>query len=367
MIAARSTELELASGPRRLTVVSAAYPLAPVSWEPVGGAERVLACLDRALVERGARSIVIARAGSSVAGTLIELPPERGPIDAGCRARAHEQLRRAMARVCASEPIDIVHLHGLDFAAYLPDAPVPVIATLHLPAALYPEHALKPARPRTWLVPVSASQARRIESPALLPPIENGVEIPAQRPPHARRAYALALGRICPEKGFHEALDAAALARRPMLLAGTVFEYPEHVRYFEEQIAPRLDGERRWIGPVAGPRKRRLLAAARCVVVPSRIEETSSLVAMEALAAGTPVVAYRAGALPEIVEDGVTGFIVDDVPALARAIEASGGIDPERCRRAARERFALERMTEAYLALYGRLSIAHLSIAHNAT
>lgn len=343
-----------------LTILSVAYPFAPVSWEPVGGSERILACLDRALLEQGERSIVIARAGSRVAGTLIEVPAERGPIDDDCRARAHEAVRRAIERTCERERVDLVHLHGLDFAAYLPAPGVPVLATLHLPHALYGADALSPSRPDTWLVPVSSAQARTIGSEALLPPIDNGVELPRMRP-HARRTYVLAMGRICPEKSFHEALDAAALAGRPMLLAGQVFAYAEHERYLAREIAPRLGGSRRWIGAIDGARKRRLLAGARCLLAPSRIAETSSLVAMEALAAGTPVVAYRSGALPEIVEDGVTGFIVDDVPGMARAIEAAAAIDPERCRQAARERFALERMTGSYLALYRRL--AHASPA----
>jgi hypothetical protein len=103
-------------------------------------------------------------------------------------------------------------------------------------------------------------------------------------------------------------------------------------------------------------RKRRLLAAARCLVVPSLVAETSSLVAMEALASGTPVIAFRSGALPEIVEDGRTGFLVDGVAEMADAMRRASEIDPEACRRAARERFTAERMCGEYLALYERLA-----------
>lgn len=338
-----------------LKVLSVAFPLAPVARDPVGGAERILSVLDAALVERGHHSIVIAPRGSSTAGTLVEIPAPRGPFDLACRERAQASVRDAIALVRRHEVVDVVHLHGLDFAAYLPAPGIPVLATLHLPAALYGAEALNPTRPDTWLVPVSASQACGMASAALLPPIGNGVELPSQRP-HARRGYALAMGRICPEKAYHEALDAAALAGRPLLLAGNVFAYAEHERYFQEQIAPRLDALRRWIGPISGNRKRRLLEGARCLLIPSRIAETSSLVAMEALAAGTPVIAYRTGALPEIIEDGVSGFIVDDAAGMARAIAAADRIDPERCRRAARERFAIQAMVEGYLAVYRRLA-----------
>jgi glycosyltransferase involved in cell wall biosynthesis len=151
-------------------------------------------------------------------------------------------------------------------------------------------------------------------------------------------------------------LDAAKAAGVPLLLAGAVFPYREHRRYFEEEICPRLDHKRRWIGPVVGPAKRRLLAAARCLLAPSLAPETSSLVAREALAAGTPVVALRNGALVEVVEPGRTGLLVDRVDKLANAIRDAERLDPEDCRRSARDRFSAARMVGQYLELYRRLA-----------
>jgi glycosyltransferase involved in cell wall biosynthesis len=121
-------------------------------------------------------------------------------------------------------------------------------------------------------------------------------------------------------------------------------------------VAPLLARERRFLGPVGFERKRRLLAAASCVLLPSLAPETSSLVAMEALAAGTPVIAYPSGALAEIVEDGRTGFLVRDVDEMAAATRRVGEIDPGTCRAAARERFGVTRMTQAYLDRYRRLA-----------
>jgi len=166
----------------------------------------------------------------------------------------------------------------------------------------------------------------------------------------------LSLGRICPEKNVHVALEAGRRAGCPVLLGGQVFPYEAHQRYFRERVLPQLDGERRFIGPLPFRRKRLLLGAARCLLLPTLAPETSSLVAMEALACGTPVVAFPSGALPELVEDGVTGFLVGSAAEMAEAIEACDRIDPERCRAVARERFSLERMIAGYFDAYRQLT-----------
>jgi glycosyltransferase involved in cell wall biosynthesis len=335
-----------------LTVVSVAYPFAPVSADAAGGAEQVLAQLDRALVAAGHRSIVVAQAGSVVAGELVAVPAPAGEIDDDARKAAHGHVRAAIATVAGRA--DVVHLHGLDFDRYLPPPGPPCLVTLHMPLDWYAAGAL---RSDLSLQPVSADQARRApEGVTLLDPIANGVDVEHYRPSPTRGDYALVLGRVAREKGFHDAIDAARMAGVPLRAAGAVFPYAEHRRYFDEEVAPRLDGERRWVGAVAGEAKRDLIAGAKCMLIPSTAPETSSLVTMEALACGVPVIAYRSGALPEIVEDGVTGLIVDDVAGMADAIGRVGAIDPAACRRAAVERFAVARTTAAYLDLYHRLA-----------
>ncbi len=336
-----------------LTVLSIAYPFAPVSPDAVGGAEQVLARIDSALVAGGHRSIVLACDGSRTAGELVTIPRTPGALGqtemSGVRARYRELVADTLAKL----PVDVIHMHGLDFHHYLPSAGPPVLVTLHLPVNLYPAEALFPRRPRTWLHCVSAFQHRTAgKSPHILPPIENGVplrESPQRRP---KSQFALMLSRICPEKGVHLAIEAAKLARLPLVIGGEIFPYPHHRRYFEDEVVPRLDRARRFLGPVGGALKQRLLAAARCVVVPSLIAETSSLTAREALAAGTPVIAFRSGALAETIEEGRTGYLVDDVTGMARAMTLARLLSPQVCRSTARERFSLSRMIAGYFSTY---------------
>jgi glycosyltransferase involved in cell wall biosynthesis len=336
-----------------LTILTVSYPLARVGPNAIGGAEQIVHLLDRHLVAMGHRSLVIAPAGSHVTGELIPAaaPPER--VDRDTYERAIVAYRRVIQDVLAREPIDIVHLHGHDFDRYLPPEGPPVLVTLHLPPELITARFSEIRRPLTWATPVSRAQQIRLPHvPFLLPAIENGVAVEELPRSVHRRGFALALGRICPEKGFHLALEAARRAGRPLILAGIAFPFPEHQAYFEREIVPRLDRERRFIGPVSKGRKRRLLSAARCVLVPSVVHETSSLVAMEAIACGTPVIGFGNGALPDIVDEGVTGFVVRSVEEMSEAIGRAGRLDARACRDAARERFSSAVMARRYVERY---------------
>ena len=169
------------------------------------------------------------------------------------------------------------------------------------------------------------------------------------------------LARVCPEKGHHLALEAAHAASVPLLIGGEIYPYPAHRDYYQSKVQPLLDSSRRFLGPIGWSRKRRLLAAARCVLIPSLAPETSSLVAMEAAAAGTPVIAFASGALAETVEHGRSGFLVNSVAEMAKAIGRADEIRAEDCRRIARVRFSREAMTKRYLALYHQLRGADLA------
>jgi len=340
----------------KLTVLSVAYPFAPVGPDSVGGAEQILACLDEYLTDQDHHSIVIACEGSTPKGTLVAIPKTHGSLTDTARRSAQQECRIAISEVLRRYPVDVVHMHGFDFHSYLPRPGVPVIATLHLPLEWYPPGIFRIERSRTYFRCVSSAEQRSCPSGKLLPAIQNGIRVERFAARVRKYRFALALGRICPEKGFHLALDAAKNANIPMLLAGEVFRYDAHERYYREEIVPRLSSSRKFAGPVSFRRKRRLLAGAHCLLAPSLAPETSSLVGMEALASGTPVIAFPNGALADLIDDGKTGFLVSNEREMAMAISKAGSIDSETCRTAARERFSAEAMSQQYLALYERLA-----------
>lgn len=340
---------------KKLTVVNVAYPFAEINEDAIGGAERVVYELDRSLVRAGHRSLVLGHARSSISGELLGVEVPDTPITPALRARITAEYRARLSSLRREEQVDVLHFHGVDCADYLPvESSPPRIVTLHLASDCY--------SPRLFdscgVVFTCVSQAQLsalahvVRDPLL---IENGVDLEHYRPGAAKAGtYALCLGRICPEKGFDVALRAAKRAGLPLRLAGRVFPYAEHERYFEEQIAPELDEARTFLGPVRGEAKRRLLREAACLVVPSRVDETSSLVVMEALAVGTPAIVSERGALPSLIEPGVTGFVATSEQDLTDALGRSGTLDRGACRASAEARFDLKRSIAAYLALYTR-------------
>ncbi len=339
-----------------LTVLNVAYPLAPVRAQTAGGAEQVVAMLDRALTAAGHRSVVVACKGSEVRGTLVETERPTGIWDGFVSEKVLAAYKQAIANAVDRHHPDVIHLHGIDFLNYLPPEGVPAVATLHLPPSWYPPAVFSLDRPETWIHCVSSAQRRDCpETDNLLPTIQNGVP-EMTRTGVNRRNFALVLGRICPEKGTDTALRAASAAKIPLVIAGEVYPYESHIRYFEEQVKPLLNRQARFIGAVLPRAKRRLLSAAKCVLIPSNVSETSSLVAMEAAMAGAPVIAFAMGALTEIVEQGRTGFLVDNEKEMVEAIGKCQDIDPRQCREIAKERFAERRAQAEYLRMYQGLA-----------
>ncbi len=336
-----------------MRILSVAYPLLPVGPDSAGGAEQILYLLERGIVQAGHESVVVAACGSQVFGELVATPQSGNEITDEQRRNAEREHLRCINDALERYEIDLIHFHGLDFHTYIPARPVAKLATLHLPPDWYPGSIFD--APQLHLNCVSNSQADATPSKRKLPVVLNGVDVERYQPAMSSREHLLWMGRVCPEKGVHIALEVAHAAGLPAVVAGPVHPFRDHQKYFSECVEPLLDDQRRYVGPVGLSGKIELLAQATCLLIPSLVAETSSLVAMEAISAGTPVVANRSGALPEVVEDGVTGFVVDSQEEMVEAVKRVCEISAVTCREAARRRFDVARMVRDYLRLYESL------------
>jgi glycosyltransferase involved in cell wall biosynthesis len=337
-----------------VNILSVAFPLLTVGPDSGGGAEQILYLLERRLVALGHRSFVIAAEGSEISGSLIPSPAADGEITSAVRCKAQSIHRELIESLLRKHAVDVIHFHGLDFHAYVPFDPghVAMLATLHLPVAWYPDEIFR--IPAMLFNCVSQHQAVGVTG-RRLPFITNGVDLSQYKTWSQPREHLLFMARICPEKGVDAALRVARQLDLPLLVAGPVHPFRTHQEYFTHKVYPLLDRKRRYLGPVGLAQKTELLAGAQAVLIPSLASETSSLVAMEAASAGTPVIAYRSGALPEVIADGQTGFIVESEQEMAEAVGRVPTIFPDECRKRACKLFDADRMAAQYIELYSQI------------
>ncbi len=346
-----------------------AYPLLTVSDASAGGAEQVLWTLEREMLRRGVETTVAASAGSSVAGELFSTGEPCAAVD-DFERRNHEHQERIVEfvrqRTKQGRGFDLIHDMSGSFWMRAAEVDAPVLATLHLPRSFYAPQSFENVPANVSFNCVSHSQARSFgDLQNLLGIVPNGIPLDRfKADAHAetegdllRRRGLLWLGRICEEKAPHLALDIAERAGMPITIAGQVYPFSYHQQYFEREVAPRL---RRMADAVftSSPsmqQKLKLLREAQALLITSQVDETSSLVAMEAAASGTPVIAFGRGALPEVVKDGVTGFVVESFEEAVEACRRAAEIRSEKCVAYAQENFSNPRMADEYAEIYARV------------
>ena len=251
------------------------------------------------------------------------------------------------------ESFDVVHDHcGFTALAMADRIQTPLVHTLHGPftpstAAFYARHGHKAA-----LVGISRAQLS-FAPPGLRPvgAIPNPIAI-AEWPLRGNKDdFLLWVGRMTPTKGPHRAIAAARIAGLPLVLAGIV--QPEQRAFFDSEVAPHIDGKAvRFVGEVDGPLKRSLFSRARGLLMPIRWNEPFGMVMIEAMACGTPVIAFSEGAAPELIVDGKTGFLVTDEAAMAAAVDRLSGIAPRACRDWVAEHCDVDAVAAAYERTY---------------
>jgi glycosyltransferase involved in cell wall biosynthesis len=325
-----------------------AYPLLPVNDRSAGGAEQILWSLERELTARGHITEVAACAGSKVSGKLIETGKVRAHRSEGIAEREREHTERVLA-ACASGRFDLVLDHSGHFFRHAAKVECHVLATLHLPRVLYPADIFHNPAKNLYFNCVSQSQLAEFRDlPRMTSVVRNGVDL--RRFPMGRRRadYLMWLGRICPEKAPHLAIQAAQKAGMPILLAGQVYPFPSHQEYWEREVKPLIDHDRvRWAELPEFEQKAKMLREARALLVTSQIAETSSLAALEAMACGTPVIGFPVGALKEVVTEE-TGFLVENVEAMAKACSQLRNVRSLSCRERVQREFSISAMADAY-------------------
>ncbi len=342
------------------SILYVAYPLLPVSDESCGGAEQMLSTLEREMASRGYRTTVAACDGSLVQGDLLCTGPAATAADR-FEARNAQHLRSVLDFLrCRHEtPVDLVHDKSGFFWGAVGHLNVPVLATLHLPRSFYPAQAFREVPPNLLFNCVSKTQSSQFADLAnLVGVVRNGIAVSRFPFVTEKQGYLLWMGRICEEKGPHLAIDVARRTGMPLILAGQVYPFSYHEQYYRREIRPYLGSDDPAVCFLETPNfrtKHKLLTEARAVLIPSLAEETSSLVAMEAMACGTPVIGFRRGAIPEVVVDGETGFVVDDVETMVEAVWRVGEINPHACRAHVEAHYSSERMADEYEGLYGRV------------
>jgi glycosyltransferase involved in cell wall biosynthesis len=352
-------------------ILYVAYPLLQVHDESAGGAEQVLWALEREMALSGVHTTVAASAGSRVSGELFSTGQPCTQSDDYERRRVEHEDRVVEfvhRRAREGKAFDLIHDHSGSFWKRAAEADTPTLATLHLPRSFYPAESFDGVPANVSFNCVSDSQARSFaDLDALAGVVPNGIALDCfsgnavadERCEVSDRKGLLWLGRICEEKAPHLALDIAQRAGLPITLAGQVYPFSYHQQYFEREVAPRLHDmlNARFISAPSAELKRRLLREAQALLITSLAEETSSLVAMEASASGTSVIAFRKGALAEVVKDGVTGFLVEDPEQAVLALQKTSTISPELCVQHAQENFSAGKMAERYSALYEQLTL----------
>jgi glycosyltransferase involved in cell wall biosynthesis len=320
-----------------------------------GGTERVVSFLTEALVDMGHEVTLFASGDSTTSARLESVWPTGLRFDRSLRDPIAPHMTQ-MERVCrAAHDFDVLHSH-LDYWMFslLTRTGTPAITTLHGRLDL-PEIAAMYDLTQAPVVSISDAQRRPLPNANFVRTVYHGLPEDLLTPQPVRPSYLAFLGRIAPEKRPDRAIAIARRAGIPLKIAAKVDRVDQE--YFDTVIKPMMDGPGvEMIGEIGDAEKPAFLSGAHALLLPIDWPEPFGLVMIEAMACGTPTIAFPAGSVPEIIDDGITGFIVRDVAAAVAAVDRLGELDRAEVRRQFETRFTARRMAEDYVQLYHRMA-----------
>jgi len=327
------------------------FPLPPKGY---GGIELVVHLLTEGLVRHG-HDVTLFATGDSETLARLSYVYGRAPSEK-IATHGHIEIIHGLEAYSRAREFDVIHDHdGLATRAMGVLAHrlvgTPVVATLHGPADPLTQEVLSSMREGLRFIAISDYQRLGLPELAFVATIPNAIDIDAHPWSEEKDDYLLFIGRMIADKGAHSAVEVARRLNARLIMGGKVNEEPER-EYFAEQIEPHLSDRIYFRGEIDTETKNELYRRARCTLFPIQWPEPFGLVMIESMAAGTPVVAFRNGSVPEVIDHGVTGFIVETVDEMIDAVAHIGEIDPAECRRVAEERFGIEAFVGAHEQAY---------------
>jgi glycosyltransferase involved in cell wall biosynthesis len=318
-----------------------------------GGIEWIVSLLAEGLVDSGHDVTLFASGDSHTRAELASVYAEAPSDQIG---HAGPELHHALLCFERASDFDVVNDHSGLLAAALGGAiSTPLVHTVHGPldgeaGTMYERIAR--VSPSVGLVSISMNQRKPRPDLPWVGNCPNALDFSLYPVKPHRGEYLLFLGRMSPDKGCHRAIAVATELGLPLKIAGKCRE-PKEAEYFAQYVEPHIGGDIEYFGEVTHGQKVELLQDARATLFPIEWEEPFGLVMIESMACGTPVVATRWGAVPEVIENGRSGIVVDDYRVMGAALEEADRIEPLECRRYVEERFAPERMVADYVRAYG--------------
>jgi glycosyltransferase involved in cell wall biosynthesis len=297
--------------------------------------------------------VLVAAPGDSTCP--VPLVPDAPPADPDGIGLTEVELAHIVRSYKAMQGMDIIHDHTLIGPLYRNRVPdVPIVTTIHGPFRELLKQVYRAMAPDVALVAISRHQASTADGIRITRVIHHGIDVDAVPFGEGKGGYFCFLGRMSPSKGVREAALIARKAGVPLRIGAKLQDKGER-EYFECAVAPLLTSEVEYLGELNMDEKYNLVCGATAMLNPIQWPEPFGLVMIEALAAGTPVVTTPSGAAPEIVDDGVTGYIREDIDALAAVLPQAGSLDRRRCREEAQRRFSTACMVSEHLKLYSDL------------